>query len=87
MRTPDHKTHTLKIARLKESLDLALERHVNRADNLDDPAVMRADEMDLVRAERLVNQLEELTRECVGDEYLKQELDKMNGPERMFDKR
>lgn len=65
------------MARLEESLALCFERHADRADNLADEAVFVTDGLDLARAVRIVNQLEELTRECVGDEYVKLELDKM----------
>lgn len=80
LKSPDHKAHAQRMARLDESLKLCLERHTNRADDLDDPAVMRADEMDLARAERILSQLEELTRECVSEGFDELELVYGKGP-------
>lgn len=74
------------MARLEESLHLCLERHDYRmnlsADDLIDPAVMRADTLDLARMVRILGQLEELTKECVGEEYTKQVLDKLTAEQR-----
>ncbi len=73
-RSPDHKAHAQRMTMLEESLVRCLERHAHRTERSEiDHAAEMADKLDLVRAKRIVDELEVLIRECVDGAYVMDE--------------